>query len=360
MPNNSQVKAVQKFKKLIDPSGSTQMESILGQDIESHFVQPPLSIDESDLNFAPARHPNDSLLIKQGRKPPRRPPPSGISQEVNVAGTISHTQDNQSTANVSTPASPGLPQLKRRASQSSVASRSINSTPRAGTPRRNSLLEGTRGHARDPLEEDLLYLYIGPSNLDGNDPISEQFSSNPSEESVSTSSSVGAIDIVGRAENTPIGPDEIPIISESPSAADIDIYETAYTEEIDRIKSRSRELRSPEPKVYLNRRVDKGAPPSFAAMFRRAGREGSLLTGRLSGSASNTGRFAALASTLVSSSTQPPQLNTQEKEGEETALELTTEPPAMDITTASPTAITPPPFEDEAPTNLQNKIHKES
>lgn len=89
---------------------------------------------------------------------------------------------------------------------------------------------GHRGHAHDPLE-DQLYLFIGPSTF------------------------------AGRSSNTDRRPsfvpddDDVPIVSESPGAADIDIYETAYRDEIERIRYRAK-VEEPEPTVFLNRRVD--------------------------------------------------------------------------------------------------------
>jgi hypothetical protein len=101
---------------------------------------------------------------------------------------------------------------------------------------------GRRGHAHDPLE-DQLYLFVGPSTLAG-----------PS----------------GNADRRPsFVPDEddVPIVSESPGAADIDIYETAYRDEIERIRARAK-IEDSEPTVYLTRRVD----AKLLALSGRAGR----------------------------------------------------------------------------------------
>jgi [calcium/calmodulin-dependent protein kinase] kinase len=51
------------------------------------------------------------------------------------------------------------------------------------------------------------------------------------------------------------GDDDGPLVSESPGAADVDIYETAYRDEIERIMARAKEEQK-EPNVYLTRRVD--------------------------------------------------------------------------------------------------------
>lgn len=87
---------------------------------------------------------------------------------------------------------------------------------------------GRRGHAHDPLE-DQLYLRIGPSTFAGH-----------------------STQVDGDAF-TP--DDDVYMVSESPGAADVDIYETAYRDEIERILARA-EKNNQEPQVYLTRRVD--------------------------------------------------------------------------------------------------------
>jgi hypothetical protein len=101
---------------------------------------------------------------------------------------------------------------------------------------------GHRGHAHDPLE-DQLYLYVGPSTFAG-----------PS------------VNVDRRPSFIP-DEDDVPIVSESPGAADIDIYETAYRDEIERIRYRPR-IEDNEPTVYLTRRVD----ARLLALSGRAGR----------------------------------------------------------------------------------------
>jgi [calcium/calmodulin-dependent protein kinase] kinase len=74
-----------------------------------------------------------------------------------------------------------------------------------------------KGQAHDPLE-DTLFLHIGPS------------SDSP------------AVDDSGT----------VSFVSESPGAVDIDVYEMAYEEEIEKIVAAQRA----KPKLFLNRRVE--------------------------------------------------------------------------------------------------------
>lgn len=87
---------------------------------------------------------------------------------------------------------------------------------------------GRRGHAHDPLE-DQLYLRIGPSTFAGHSTQSDGEGFFPE--------------------------DGVYVVSESPGAADVDIYETAYRDEIERILARAAQ-NNQEPQVYLTRRVD--------------------------------------------------------------------------------------------------------
>ncbi|KAF7904568.1 hypothetical protein EAF00_001902 [Botryotinia globosa] len=78
---------------------------------------------------------------------------------------------------------------------------------------------GDKGHAHDPLDEQPLYLGIGAGVGEDGDPLNE-----PVQE----------------------------LIAESPTAADFNIYDTAYQQEVDRIRA----VQGHAATVYLTRRVD--------------------------------------------------------------------------------------------------------
>ncbi|KAK2749873.1 hypothetical protein FQN57_005289 [Myotisia sp. PD_48] len=257
------VKAVQKFKRLIDAS-PLQMESILGDETESHFVQPPLAMEEMEEE--------EFATMLQRRKPepglaPRRPFRRQHSSQ--GASTYQYTSlqpaERQPMASLSTTS----PSYFSTVNPKSLAP--SNEPPRSDSPNKQSISEGTRGHARDPLEEELMYLFIGPSMFTGelapsDSPPTKSFQNDP--DFLASS----AIDI----PQNPASDDYSMVVSESPPAADIDIYETAYREEIERITSRSRELRSPTPRVYLNRRVEAQKKTSLASFLGRARVEGKI------------------------------------------------------------------------------------
>lgn len=254
------MKAVSKFKKLVDPSKANPViHSILGSEHDSHMVQPPLQIEpdegiealgvfkrvinENDLPRRSSTSTSQESFSERGRSPKRHG--SGVADKHSRAAFM----------------------------KAAAAAAAAKSSSKEGSPSR-SASEGTRGHARDPLEEELPYLHIGPSTFTGdfttnnndNDNDTDNFnneqSSTPTKpRPILSPLSVPDTSIDGIPEfpqtGTPIDTDQVPIISESPGASEIDIYETAYREEIERIKRRSIARRdSVRTRVYLTRRVE--------------------------------------------------------------------------------------------------------
>ncbi|KAE8382098.1 calcium/calmodulin dependent protein kinase [Aspergillus bertholletiae] len=272
------MKAVKNFKRLIDPAKADPppMQSILGQEYEAHFVQPPLEMEpEESFAVGTVSNPNKSQslntynrnawqrddVLKGYHLPCEEPPlqqlldntgsgisrkqdpvlydssmiPAGVRPEGNESGYIPTSSkipgaffDDLQT--VTTPGS-SSPQVPLSRTSSVLTKRSI---------------EGTRGHARDPLEEEFPFLFIGPSTYTGSSP---------------TNTGDSEMDYIFDEPDSMLSaePSEIdscPVVSESPGAAEFDIYETAYRQEIERIRIRSLPRQGTTPKVYLTRRVD--------------------------------------------------------------------------------------------------------
>ncbi|KAJ5888935.1 hypothetical protein N7495_008976 [Penicillium taxi] len=199
------MKAVKKFKRLVEVSKSgSKMQSILGGD--ANFVQ-PIYMDSNEY------FPEVGLAQSStGSKPPKML----YEPERKASGSI-HSRSPQ-------PASPGF---QSRAS-SVTTKRSV---------------EGTRGHAKDPLEEDFPYLFIGPSTYNG-----EESSDNTSKDSEPIFAEPEITEEVDMDSDDPVQ-----FVSESPGAAEFDIYETAYRRELERISQASDTGQT----VYLTRRVEK-------------------------------------------------------------------------------------------------------
>ncbi|RMJ23478.1 calcium calmodulin-dependent protein kinase [Aspergillus sp. HF37] len=270
------MKAVRNFKRLIDPSKSdTPMQSILGQEHESHFVEPPMEMepDEALTSDIPESFDKDQTLNAVNQKLHERH--NVLGEERSLSGrdrkrqldstdSISASSKRGSvkyTASISPERreSGSVRSVKRRGDSSDEvqavpSAQSISSQvplSRASSSTTKRSVEGTRGHARDPLEEEYPYLFIGPSTYFGS-PTEEANESNP-----------GAT----TEEPDSISPREISdanlaadmsslIVSESPGAAEFDIYETAYREEVEQIRERSQTLQTTGPRVYLTRRVE--------------------------------------------------------------------------------------------------------
>ncbi|KAJ5541934.1 hypothetical protein N7535_004353 [Penicillium sp. DV-2018c] len=278
------MRAAKKFKRLTNP-GKSETESpvqsflggsILGGDDESHFVEPPMEMDPDEPFPAVGidLQGHDAHDLRAGvRKSFDRRHFGGLRNSSRVHGSSGSasfsSQPEHSPSSSRMPSGVFEPERKdlsyircgrssadisheaRPHSQSGSPHIPLSRTSSAATKRS---LEGTRGHARDPLEEEFPYLFIGPSTYTG----SSHHEAGDLEISDEPTS------MFGGAETTldpsePTGDEEpIQIVSESPGAADFNIYETAYRMELDRIK-RSLKDRETGPKVYLTRRIEKNS-----------------------------------------------------------------------------------------------------
>ncbi|KAL4790019.1 kinase-like domain-containing protein [Aspergillus venezuelensis] len=254
------VKAVKKFKSLLGHSRpTTPIQSILGQEYETHFVEPPMEMDPEESVPMPSiaqANKAQSLTtynrklwerddVVKGYHAQRREPlpypadggdqASGYSALLNRpvrkdSGSIRSFKTTHESIEEVQSQSPKIP-LSR--ASSTMTKRSV---------------EGTRGHARDPLEEDCPFLYIGPSTFTGTEPIN-----------ISTTEAAPMILECDNPTSTmpsdteSIAEADYPMVSESPGAADFDIYETAYKNEVERIRQ---DKGTEPPMVYLTRRVD--------------------------------------------------------------------------------------------------------
>jgi len=215
--NISQMKAVKKFKCLLNRRRPYLMSSILGQG--TRMVQPPLSIDNDNSTATRDRahsmdthdrRPLEGALVQEGvhRKIDpdlmgKSPPDREDGAVVQSPTTLRSGSYDQQGGGRSTPS-------KRKLGARPEAHRSEGGTRPLDIGHGK---DSGRGHAHDPLE-DYLFLDVGPDG-DG-------------------------------------GPHSPPAVSESPPATEVDIYETAYHEEIERIRAEQ----GRQATLYLTRRVD--------------------------------------------------------------------------------------------------------
>jgi [calcium/calmodulin-dependent protein kinase] kinase len=234
------------------------MQSILGQDYEAHFVEAPLEMEpEEDFSI--------SENIAMANKSQSLDTYDRVSSErFNVLRGYHQQRDNHADSTSTNPGAmdTGSIHSAKIAGPAESDESQNTATPISAVSRSNSTatkrsVDGTRGHARDPLEEEFPFLYIGPSTYTGSSAVedSEMSDAEPTfifdePESALTSEPLDT-HMTDEDDNGPV-----PVVSESPGAAEFDIYETAYRQQIERIRERTIPRRGTAPKMYLTRRVD--------------------------------------------------------------------------------------------------------
>lgn len=216
------MKAVKKFKQIISHKRPARMDGILGRD--TRFVQPPLSMDDYR---KPSLHKSRSVETDDRQNIEQALVVEGVHRSIDAELNAVPPDRGEGTATFG-PTTPS----KRKSSHS--ASSSTHDPSSQTSPRRalNARLQDHRpptnaqawpitkpndhgkGHAHDP-REDHPFVGIGPG---------------------------GDYQLNG-----------VPVVSESPPSSDIDIYETAYQEQVERI--RARQGRSAT--LFLTRRVER-------------------------------------------------------------------------------------------------------
>lgn len=280
------MKAVKSFKRLVDPSkAGSAFQSILGGEHDAHFVAPPMEMDDSDdfptvgldpnaertgrhgftggIRKAFGRHP---MLAGHGRDEPAERHFATTPLSVASGAEDSATSSGRSRGVFEPPERKDSGSIRSGRSIGKVDATGIHSqsaSPHPALSRASSAttkrsVEGTRGHARDPLEEDFPYLFIGPSTYTGMSPQESSgfnIGSDPTPIFAEPDSTEDGMD---PTLDEAMSDEPMQIVSESPGAAEFDIYETAYRKELERIKSNTSTFPGAgvSPKVYLTRRVE--------------------------------------------------------------------------------------------------------
>lgn len=215
------------------------MSSILGEDAEHSFTQPPGRLGSPDMRPFGAEYRSISVNLDDRRAVEAALVAEGVHREL----LIDNDWDRQHgpSALTSSNRADTLYETGESDQDSDAALDQLRESfdrvvqPNELPPFRSSVRHarttddiGRRGHAHDPLE-DRLFLRIGPSTFAGHSEHAE--------------------------ESGEFLPGDVFVVSESPGAADVDIYETAYRDEIERIMAKA-QVADREPQVYLTRRVD--------------------------------------------------------------------------------------------------------
>lgn len=220
------MKAAKKFRQLISRRRPARMDGILGRD--TRLVQPPLSMDDY---HKPPLHKSRSVDADDRRNLEQALVAEGVHRNIDV--DFDEAPPDRGDANVTfSPTTPSkrksshsITSPRREPSNPTSPRRSINANPQEHRPPANAPTwpivkpdDHGKGHAHDP-REDHPFVGIGP----GGD----------------------------------YQPNGTLVVSESPPTSDVDIYETAYQEQVERI--RARQGRSAT--LFLTRRVERN--PEF-------------------------------------------------------------------------------------------------
>jgi len=200
-----QMKAVQKFRALVDQKRPAVLSTALGKGIRT--LHPSGNVDSQS---NPTLHKSRSADLNDRRHIETALAVEGIHHDFQPPDVNMHrgmaTKMDSSVTMIDAPAEPEEHQQGNK----------LNHDELPGHPEVHRQESGEKGHAHDPLDEEPLFLGIGTG---GND-----------------------------ALETPPGD----IVAESPTAAEFSIYDTAYQQEVDRIRAAQGKTAT----VYLTRRVD--------------------------------------------------------------------------------------------------------
>ncbi|KAI4115563.1 MAG: hypothetical protein LQ345_003874 [Seirophora villosa] len=209
------MKAVKAFKRLLERRKPGRMSGILGRD--TRLVQPPTSMLQDEGSAARIR--TTRSVDTADRKPVEQAlAAEGVHRDPDLSvfevarSDMAAPSTPVSSANQKSPTHNANDGVKSPTSDTGKSK--IPVQPKDHRPKPSATDDHGKGHAHDPLE-DHLFLYVGPYGSDE--------------------------------------PPDPPAVSESPAAAESNIYETAYSEEIERIRSRS----GTGTTLYLTRRVEK-------------------------------------------------------------------------------------------------------
>jgi [calcium/calmodulin-dependent protein kinase] kinase len=233
------VRAVKRFKQLLFRRRPDRIESILGS--ASRIVQPPLSMRPSALRKSKSqdthdRRPVEGTLSAEGVHHPIKVDDRGQR--------VPHNMDDMAYTRPGFRTEAG----KRPGKASAASSPTMQTSP--------GLAEGNATRENLTIRPGPLHSISSPTGTIASassptTPIGKGQAHNPLEDTLFLN--------IGTGENFQPAPEEGCVVSESPSNVDINVYEAAYEEEVQRIIAQRRDQHNNanrRPTLYLTRRVE--------------------------------------------------------------------------------------------------------
>ncbi|KAF1850881.1 Pkinase-domain-containing protein [Cucurbitaria berberidis CBS 394.84] len=229
------VRAVKRFKQLLFRRRPERIESILGG--ASRIVQPPMSMRPSVLRKSKSQDTHDRRPVEGALTT------EGVHHEIQIDDKNRKVQYNDVT--YTKPGFKAEP-FGSRPSPKVVATSSPDTRQSPGFDG-GKVVHDNMSHRPSPTHVAMpgSFPISAPTT-----PIGKGHAHNPLEDTLYLS--------IGTGEDCSIDPDEAYIVSESPSNVDMNVYETAYEEEVQRIIAQRKDQYSTtrRPTLYLTRRVE--------------------------------------------------------------------------------------------------------
>jgi [calcium/calmodulin-dependent protein kinase] kinase len=208
----SKVKAVKRFKALLTKKRPELMSNVLNK--EDRAVRQQQNLDVKDEHILTK---SQSVDIEDRRPIGRVLTSEGVHVNTDVPDKSDDSIRRMDSAVTITPAIYKAQHDSHHRAQHIDENEAPLKSPSSHQHRDNGESTGERGHAHDPMDEEPLWLGIGTGG-----------------------------------EESELSPPETEVIAESPTAAGFNIYDTAYQNEVERIRQAQGEAAT----VYLTRRVD--------------------------------------------------------------------------------------------------------
>lgn len=231
------VRAVKRFKQLLFRRRPERIESILGS--ASRIVQPPLSMRPSVMRKSKSQDTHDRRPVESALST------EGVHHEIKIddkGRKIPHNMNDMAYSK------PGL--RAEVVGNRPTSKAPITSSPSAQTS--PGLNDAKIIHESMSYRPSPSFASATPGSLSGSaptTPIGKGHAHNPLEDTLFLN--------IGTGEDCVAAEEDNYIVSESPSNVDIDVYEAAYEEEVQRIiAQRKDQYANRRPTLYLTRRVE--------------------------------------------------------------------------------------------------------